>query len=336
MRRLYLARWAYLTFVTVLPFLEQPRLVAQDQPLPDLAVLVAKARANVRSDRELLSQYTYLERRAEIQLSKLAKVSTGPIKVYQVYPGADGIKTYRRLIEVDGKPVARAELDKQDRDRQREVLDALARREHESPRDREKRLARREQARRDEQQAIDELFQIYTFTIVGRQSVDGHPTIAVDFVPKANIDPRTDEGKLMKKVKGRVWLSEDDDQVARVQAEMLDDISVLGFLGKLYKGTTASFERRKINNEIWLPAEARFDGSGRALIRKFRVDTVVQYSDYRRFSVETDTTFALPCNVDRLPVDILGLVRSTLHRFSLSLVVAIVISSIEATCPLHR
>ena len=166
------------------------------------------------------------------------------------------------------------------------MLEAVARREHESPRDREKRLARREQARREEQQVIDELFQIYRFTMVGRQAIDGHPAIALDFVPKANIAPKTDEGKMMKKIKGRVWVSEDDYQVARVQAEMLDDISVLGFLGKLYKGTTASFERRKINNEIWLPAEARFNGSGRAFIRKFQVGTVVQYSDYRKFSVE--------------------------------------------------
>jgi hypothetical protein len=285
---------ACLALLALSPSLAEPRLAAQDRPLPDLAVLVAKARANVRFDRELLSQYTYLERRADIQLSKLAKVSTGPHKVYQVYPGAEGIKTYRRLIEVDGKPVSQAELDEQDRERRREVLDEVARREHESPRDREKRLARREQARRDEQRVIDDLFLIYSFTIVGRQPVDGHSAIAVDFVPKANIVPRTDEGQLMKKIKGRVWVSEDDYQVARVQAEMLDDIAVMGFLGKLYKGTTASFERRKVNNEIWLPAEARFDGSGRAFIRKFRVGTVVQYSDYRKFSVETDTTFALP------------------------------------------
>ena len=270
------------------------RGVAQEPPLPDLAVLVAKARANVRLDSQLLSQYTYLERRADIQVSKLAKVSTGPVKLYQVYPGAEDIETYRRLIEVDGKPVPRAELDKQDREHQREVLDAIAKREHESPRDRDKRLAKREQARREEQQVIDELFRIYSFTIVGRQPIDGHPAIAVDFVPKANVATRTDEGKVMRKVKGRVWVSEEDYQIARVQAEMMDDISVLGFLGKLYKGTTASFERRKINNEIWLPAEARFDGSGRAFIRKFQVGTVIRYSDYRKFSVETDTTFTLP------------------------------------------
>ena len=277
-----------------LALLTGPGIVAQEQPLPDLAVLAAKVRANVRSDRQLLSQYTYLERRADVRVSKLAKVSIGPVKVYQVYPGADDIETYRRLIEVDGKPVSKAEIDKQDRERQREVTDAVAKREHESPRDREKRMARHERARREEEQVIDELFEVYTFTLVGRQSIDGHPAIAVDFVPNAHIAPKTDEGKLMKKVKGRVWVSEDDYQVARVQAEMLEDISVLGFLGKLYKGTTASFERRKINDEIWLPAEARFDGSGRAFIRKFQVGSVVQYSDYRKFSVETDTTFTLP------------------------------------------
>jgi hypothetical protein len=294
MRRVYRVRPASLALMALLPWLGGPRLAAQERPLPDLAELVARTRANIRSDRELLSQYTYLERRADIRLSKLAKVSTGPIKVHQVYPGGDGIRTYRRLIEVDGKPVPQAELDKQDRERQREVLDTLSKRERESPRDRHERLARREKVRREEQQAIDEVFQLYTFTLVGRQSIDGHPAIVVDFVPKANLAPKTDEGKLMRKVKGRAWVSEDDFQIARVQAEMLDDVGVMGFLGKLYKGTTASFERRKVNNEIWLPAEARFDGAGRALIRKFRVDTVVQYSDYRKFSVETDTTFAIP------------------------------------------
>ena len=38
----------------------------------------------------------------------------------------------------------------------------------------------------------------------------------------------------------------------------------------------------------------RINASGRALVRKFHIDEVVQYSDYRKFSVETDTTFALP------------------------------------------
>ena len=46
--------------------------------------------------------------------------------------------------------------------------------------------------------------------------------------------------------------------------------------------------------EVWLPAEVRFNGSGRALVRKFTLESVVQFSDYRKFSVATDTAFKLP------------------------------------------
>ena len=252
-------------------------LRGQERPLPDLQQFLQDARAHLHTDSELLSQYTYLQRSADLHVSIFGKVSTGPVKVFQVYPGVGPNDTYRKLVEVDGRPVPRAEQDKQDRERQKKVLEALDRRAHESARDREKRLERRDKRRREREQVIDDLFRVYAFTMVGRQTLAGRSVIAIDFAPKPYASPVTDEGKLMKKAKGRVWISEDDDQVARVEALMLDDVSVAGFLFKLYKGTTVSFERRKVNDEVWLPAEMRLTGSGRALIRRFRVATVIQY-----------------------------------------------------------
>ena len=64
-------------------------------------------------------------------------------------------------------------------------------------------------------------------------------------------------------------------------------------LGKLYPGTTVSLERRKINDEVWLPAVVRVNAAGRAVIRRFQLDTVIQYSDYHKFGVDTDTEFSL-------------------------------------------
>ena len=64
-----------------------------------------------------------------------------------------------------------------------------------------------------------------------------------------------------------------------------------GVVAKLYKGTTLVFERRKVNDEVWLPTRTRVNMSGRALIRKFSLEAVIEYSDYRKFSVNTDTTF---------------------------------------------
>jgi hypothetical protein len=286
---------ALLALVIVMAWVTPSRAEGdQSGPLPDSEAFLAQTRAQLKTDRELQSHYTFHEREAEIHLSKLGKLTTGQVKVYEVYPGLEPDDTYRRLIEIDGKPRDPADLEKDDRKHREKILDELHRREHETAGEREKRLRREEERRRETEATLDDLVRVYTFTLVERQPLNGRSTIVFDFAPRPNAAPKTNDGTLMKKVKGRVWISEDDHQIARVEIEMLDDLSIHGFLGKLYKGTTASFERRKINDEVWLPAQARFNGSGRALVRKFHIDTVVDYSDYRKFSVQTDTEFALP------------------------------------------
>jgi len=291
MRHARLAWRVALAFATVVPAAAQQ---PSSRPLPDADTFLAQTRAHLKTDRELQSQYTFHEREAEIHISKLGKVATGPVKVYEVYPGLEPEDTYRRLIEIDGKPRDPAELEKDDRRHREKILKQIAEREHETADQRAARLRREQKRQHDEQETLDDLVRVYTFKLVDRQSVDGRPAIVVDFAPRPDAAPKTSNGALMKKVKGRAWISEADYQVARVEIEMIDDLSVGGFLGKLYKGATGSFERRKINDEVWLPAQARFNGSGRALVRKFHIDTVVEFSDYRKFSVTTDTQFALP------------------------------------------
>src|SRR5262245_54910097 len=267
---------------------------AQNQALPDAQSFLTQTRKNLRTDRALLSQYTYLERRREIRLTKLGKVELGAEQVRQVYPGLDPADTYRRLIEVDGKPRDPRVLEEEDRRHQQQVLDAMRQRQQASAADRQKREQRIAKYRKDEEDMLDDLMRVFTFSLVERQVRDGRPMIVVDFTPRPDAMPKTENGRLMKKVKGRAWVSEVDHQVARAEFEMLEDMSLGGFLGKVYKGTSGSVERRLVNGEVWLPAEIRFKGSGRALVRRFQIDNVVQYSDYKKFSVDTDTVFKLP------------------------------------------
>ena len=227
-------------------------------------------------------------------MSKLGKVELGPQQVLQVYPGLDPDDTYRRLIEVDGKPRDPKELDAEDKKHQKHVLEQVQNREHESAAERTKRTQREAKNRRDEDEMLDDLMRVYTFTLVERQIRNGRPMIVVAFTPRRDAAPKTDDGKLMTKIKGRGWVSESDFEVARVEFEMLDDVPFGLVLGKIYKGTTGSLERRKVNDEVWLPAEARFNGSGRALVRKFHLETVIEFSDYKKFSVDTDTAFKIP------------------------------------------
>jgi hypothetical protein len=264
---------------------------AQQRPLPDPETFLAQARVHLKTDRQLLSQYTFLERETKIGLSKFGKVTTGPVQLFQVYPGLEPDDTYRRLIEVDGKPRDPAELEKDDRRRQKHVLDELEKRQHESAAERERRLQRETKEHHQDEETLDDLLRVYQLTLVERQTIDGRPVIVVDFVPRPNAAPKTDDGKDMMKVKGRAWIAEDDYQIVRVSVEVIKDFSVGWFVGRLYAGTTASYERRKINDEIWLPWRLRINAAGRALFRKFHIDTLTEYSDYRKFSVQTDTEF---------------------------------------------
>src|SRR5262249_27077730 len=230
----------------------------------------------------------------ELHLTKFGKLTTGPVKVYEVYPAPNSGDSYRRLVEVDGKPRDPAELARDDRKHQQQVLTDASRRDRETASEREKRLRQEAKEPQEYDDLFDDVFRVFTFHIAGRQSVDGHSTVILDFTPRPDAVPKTADGKSLKKVRGRAWVSEDEHELVRVEAVMLDDLAIRGFLGKLYAGTTASFTRRKINGEVWLPSEMSVKATGRALIRKFNVDMLVQYSDYRKFSVKTETDFSLP------------------------------------------
>ena len=269
-------------------------LDAQDPPLPALDLFLSNVRAHLRTDRTLLSQYTYLQRARDLHLTKTGKVAPGAEKLYQVYPGLHRRERYERLMAVDGKPRDPSDLAEDDRKHQKKVLDELAKRERESAGDREKRLKAEAKEQREEDDEVEDVFRVYDFRLVERQSIDGQPMIVVDFSPRPGAAPKTDDGKMLTKAKGRAWVSEDDYELARLEAQMIADVPVGLFLAKLYKGTTISVDRRKVNGEVWLPARVRLNLSGRALVRKFSVESVIEFSDYRKFSVETGETFKVP------------------------------------------
>ena len=97
----------------------------------------------------------------------------------------------------------------------------------------------------------------------------------------------------MQKIAGEAWVSEDDHELVRIEAETIDTISVgLGLLGKLNKGSRISAERLKVNDEIWLPARVEVFVNARVLMLKgFNFREIVEYSDHKKFNVETILSF---------------------------------------------
>ena len=271
-------------------------LPTQEKPLPDFDTFTAEVKRRLKTDEALQSGYAFSERQVEQKRDGAGRVREEHVKVYEVYPPLPGEERYRRLIEEDGRPVPKEKLEKQDRERQKKV-EAYARDLAErSPKDveRAQREYRKEMAERSAD--IEDIFNIFDVRMIGREPLDGHATIAFTLTPKPKVKARTDSGKMMQHFNARAWISESEYELVRIEVEAIDNISFgLGLLARLHRGATASFERRKINGEAWLPAKMSYAGSGRLLmLRQLRLAGSSEFFNYRRFSVETTTTIETP------------------------------------------
>jgi hypothetical protein len=249
------------------------------RPLPDTAAFIEEVRQNLRSDRLLLEQYTFTEKRVEQRLSGKGAVKKTKTESFEVYPSLEPGRMYRRLVARDGVPVPEKELAEQDRKHEARAEKA------------ERRRAEDDEGRREEERVVAEIPMIYDVELVGRETMDERSVILVTFAPRLGYKAVTKGGKILQKVAGRAWIDEEDRQLVRIEAKLLDTLGV-GPAGvvRLQKGATSYFHRRKINGEIWLPSDARFTGAAKVLLFfGGGIDAVFEYSDYKKFSVSTET-----------------------------------------------
>jgi hypothetical protein len=258
-------------------------------PLPEMRGFLAEVRDRLHTDDYLLDQYTFTEKQTQRRMDgkgSLQKITTA---LFEVYPSPEPGHTYRKLIARDGRPLTAEELAAEDRKQQKkEAKFSAALTKPDDP----DRAAAKAERRLKESQTIEELFRVYDITVVGREAVEGRSAIVLAFAPRANAEASTKAGRILRKFEGRAWIDEEDRQLVRVEARLIDDLSFgWGILARLKKGARAELQRRKINDEIWLPSEARFVGQARLLLVKgLNIDALSEYSDYRKFSVATEAS----------------------------------------------
>ena len=281
-----------IALAVVVTFLSIP--AAQERPLPDFDSFAAQVKKKLATDEERQSGYMFMERLTEQKLDGSGRPTSESVKVFEVYPGLPGEDRYRRLIEEDGKPVPPQKLAQKDRERRRDV-EAYAKKMADAS-DRRKQEQQVDKARSRYTAAIDDLFRIYDIQMVRREPIEGHDTILATLTPKPSVKPQTKDGDIMRHFKARAWVSESDYELVRVEIEAIDDLSIgMGLLARIHKGTTAMYQRRKVNNEIWLPAQVTWTAGARVLlVRRLRIRGIADFSGYRKFTVDTSTTYSTP------------------------------------------
>ena len=261
-------------------------LPQESTPLPELEELLARVKENLTGNRLLQSQYTFKRHETTELIDRQGTVKNSWSKVWEVFPSIDPKLSYERLLSKDGKPIEPSRIQKQDRNHRRKLDKMKNISPHKSE---QKRL----EERRKEQRQIEELFQLFQFQLQGRDVVDGVATFLVSFDPRPSYRPKLKSVRPLQKMRGRAWISEDDYQVASVEIELIGAVSIaLGAIARLYKGSELRFTRRKVNEEVWLPSESQFLLSGRVLlVKKFRLESRIRFSEYRKFTVENTVKY---------------------------------------------
>jgi len=114
--------------------------------------------------------------------------------------------------------------------------------------------------------------------------------------PRRDAKPQTRAGEEMRHFSVRAWVSENDHELVKLEAEAIDNLRLgLGGLARLHKGARLSFLRRKVNGEVWLPAVVSYNGSARVgLLFTLRRSGTSEFSGYRKYSVDTLEGFRRP------------------------------------------
>lgn len=266
---------------------------AHERPLPDEVAFKREVRARLQINDFRQRDYAYTATQRSLNVDGKGHVKSERVKVFESYPGLPGEDRWERVLSENGRPVPPSELAKKDRERQREAEAWVRQRNRLTTADLAEEQRDREKQKREQAEILDDAFRVFTFAMTGREMVDGHETIAVTMTPQRHVKTRTREGGWARHFKGRAWISESEYELVKMEVEAIDTLSVgLGMLARIHEGSRLAFERRRMADGAWLPARTSIAASARfLLLKRYRLNTITDYSNYRRFGVDTTATY---------------------------------------------
>jgi hypothetical protein len=222
--------------------------LSQEQMRQLFRVVADKDRENDKR----LRDYTYTERDVQHNLDGKGQTKSIEVKKYEV------LEIYgeqvQRLIEKDDKPLNARDAAKEEE----KIQKIIDKRENESEDDRRKREEKEEKEREDNRKFVNEVADAYNFKLVGTELVGDREAWVIDGEPRPGYEPKMKEAKYLSKFRGRVWIDKGDLQLAKMDLEAIDTVSVGWVLARVHKGTRVMLEQARVKDEVWLPRQRHF------------------------------------------------------------------------------
>jgi hypothetical protein len=212
------------------------------------------------------------------EIASDGSVNSRQMREFDVYHSDAG--RFQRLLSKDGMPLNRNEMRNEDERFRKFLQQTPAKR---SP--------------RDQEEILNDLLNGFDFEILNREIRRGRPTLVIAFTPKEA--PKLQSmvaRRIFPKVRGTAWVDESDAQLARMDVYFIDDVKFgFGLLASIGKDTRMIREWQRLQSGIWLPSRNESRVKARVLLAKgYNRRRIDDYTEYRKFSVETTLRFMGP------------------------------------------
>lgn len=259
--------------VRLLPLLISLAPQATPAPLPEGNAYVRALVAVQREQEQALDDYAYdlVEERQE--LDGRGRPRERHICRYQVFHVAG--RPLRRLVAENNRPLEPERQEREDR-RVREQAEAI----------------RAGRALVEERPALrlSQILERYDFATRGREPLAGRTTLAFEFTARPGSKGADDSRRerILARLAGRLWVDEAERRVVRVELRNTEGVRLaFGGLGASLAALEVTLEFRKLDDAVWLPLRLETYAAGRKLFFPFRVRTTLEYSGFRRFTVDS-------------------------------------------------
>jgi len=221
------------------------------------------------------AQYLY-ERIERVETRKQAgDADPQSVRISRVIPAGTGMA--KIPLGLDGKPADadayRAELDK--------LLKSLAWVVETGQAQREA-YQKIQKKQKDRDDLIDATRNAFLLTYIGQETRGDRILSKYRMLPNPAFKPTTRATSIYMKVKGLLWVDDAAQQLAQVEGEVTDDVSLGVFLAKIYRGSRFMQDRYEMTPGIWLPSFTQYDFDGRKFFSNISAHEKTFYSAYKR------------------------------------------------------
>jgi hypothetical protein len=217
-------------------------------------------------------------------------------KALLLFPNGAGLN--KLPLTADGKPpdssAYRTELERLEKYLVWVLQDGPAQREA---------FAKADKKRNERFELIDATHEAFTFTWEGREMRGDRQLLRYSMRPRKDYKPTSRMTTLFTKVRGSIWIDEETSQLAKIEGQVTDDISLALFLAKVNKGSHFMQERYEVAPGVWAPTFEQYDFDGRKFLMPFSIHERTFYTSYKRVGPPRESLVLVRAELSKLPAE---------------------------------